>query len=134
MLLTHGVSPIRVHHALNQWEKRKFDYGDADCCQFIAFVVKHLTGKDYAIGFQYKSEAEADLLIKREGELVDFIGNILGKPSAQLTDGDPCVVAAPIVGQVCGIKLGNKVVCLTTGGFAQIPDKYLVCGWSVLSA
>ena len=67
---------MRVHAALNKWQKRDFKYGDADCCQFIAFVVKDLTGKDYSAGFQYESEAQAELLVGREGELVDFIGSI----------------------------------------------------------
>jgi hypothetical protein len=122
---------MRVHTALNKWQKRDFKYGDADCCQFIAFVVKELTGKDYSAGFQYESEAQAELLVGREGELVDFIGSILGEPSEELKDGDPCIVAAPIVGQVCGIKLRDNVVCLTSKGFTQIPDRYLVSGWSV---
>ena len=122
---------MRVHAALNKWQKRDFKYGDADCCQFIAFVVKELTGKDYSVGFEYESEAQAELLVGREGELVDFIGSILGEPSEELKDGDPCIVEAPIVGQVCGIKLRDKVVCLTGKGFAQIPDRYLVSGWSV---
>ena len=122
---------MRVHDALNKWQKRDFQYGDADCCQFIAFVVKELTGKDYSTNFKYQSEAEAELLIKRQGELVDFIGSILGKPSLRLKDGDPCIVAAPIIGQICGIKLRDKVVCLTDKGFTQIPDSYLLSGWSV---
>ena len=122
---------MRVHAALNKWQRRQFKYGDADCCQFIAFVVKDLTGKGYAANFHYESEAQAQVLIGREGELVEFIGSILGEPSRELKDGDPCVVTAPIVGQVCGIKLNDKVVCLTNKGFAQIPDRYLISGWSV---
>ena len=122
---------MRVHAALNKWQRRQFKYGDADCCQFIAFVVKELTGKDYAANFHYESEAQAEVLVGREGELIDFIGSILGEPSRELKDGDPCVVTAPIVGQVCGIKLKDKVVCLTNKGFAQIPDRYLISGWSV---
>ena len=69
---------MRVHAALNKWQRRQFKYGDADCCQFIAFVVKELTGKDYAANFHYESEAQAEVLVGREGELVDFIGSILG--------------------------------------------------------
>lgn len=131
MSLAHVVSTMRVHQALNRWEKRDFSYGDADCCQFIAFVVKELTGKDYSTGFKYESEAQADAIVAREGDLVDFIGTILGASSEELNDGDPCIVEAPIVGQVCGIKLRDKVVCLTSKGFAQIPDRYLVAGWTV---
>ena len=121
---------MRVHAALNKWQRRQFKYGDADCCQFIAFVVKELTGKDYAANFHYESEAQAQVLIGREGELVDFIGSILGKPSRELKDGDPCVVSLPIVDQICGIKLGDYVVCLTSRGMARVPERYVVAGWS----
>jgi hypothetical protein len=122
---------MRVHAALNKWQKRDFKYGDADCCQFIAFVVKELTGKDYSAGFQYESEAQAELLVGREGELVDFIGSILGKPSEIIKDGDPCVVDLPIIGQVCGVKLSDKVVCLTAKGMTNISQRYIVAGWSL---
>ena len=122
---------MNVHAALNKWQRREFKYGDADCCQFIAFIVKDLTGKDYASDFHYESEAQAEVLVGREGELVDFIGSILGQPIEQPEDGDPCIVDLPIVGQVCGIKLKDSVVCLTTKGMKTIPDRYLIAGWSV---
>lgn len=131
MSLAHGADAMRVHQALNRWEKRDFSYGDADCCQFVAFVVEQLTGKDYSAGFKYESEAQADLIVAREGDLVDFIGSILGASSEELSDGHPCIVEAPIVGQVCGIKLRDQVVCLTSKGFVEIPDHYLVAGWVV---
>lgn len=122
---------MKVYAALNKWKRREFSYGDADCCQFAAFIVKELTGKDYAEQFKYESEAQAEVLIGREGELVDFIGSILGKASSDLKDGDPCIVDIPIAGQVCGIKLSDRVVCLTEKGMIRIPDRYLIAGWSV---
>ena len=122
---------MRVHLALNKWQRRQFKYGDADCCQFTAFVVKELTGRDYSSQFEYASEAEAELIVGRKGELVDFIASVLGKASSDLKDGDPCVVDIPIAGQVCGIKLSDKIVCLTEKGMVRIPDRYLIAGWSV---
>ena len=122
---------MKVYAALNKWKRREFSYGDADCCQFAAFIVKELTGKDYSEHFKYESEAQAEVLIGREGELVDFIGSILGKASSDLKDGDPCIVDIPMIGQVCGIKLSDNVVCLTEKGMTQIPDRYLVAGWSL---
>ena len=122
---------MRVHNALNKWKRREFSYGDADCCQFAAFIVKELTGKDYSEQFKYESEAQAEVLVGREGELVDFIGSILGDVSSDINDGDPCIVDVPMIGQVCGVKLSDHVVCLTQKGMVQIPDRYLIAGWSV---
>jgi len=120
-----------VQTALNKWRRRQFDYGDADCCQFAAFIVNEMTGKNYAADFKYESEAQAEVIIGREGELVDLITSVLGEPSDDLKDGDPCVLDLPVIGQVCGIKYQGSVVCLTTKGMKQLPDRYLIQGWSV---
>ena len=120
-----------VQMALNSWKRRQFEYGDADCCQFAAFIVKEMTGKDYISQFTYDSEEKANELIGSEGALVNLVGTVLGEPSDDLKDGDPCVVDLPVIGQVCGIKYQSSVVCLTTKGMKQIPDRYLIHGWSV---
>jgi len=117
--------------ALNSWKRRQFEYGDADCCQFAAFIVKEMTGKDYISQFTYDSEEKANELISSEGELVNLVGTVLGEPSNELKDGDPCVVDLPVIGQVCGVKYKASVVCLTARGMKQIPDRYLISGWSV---
>jgi len=120
-----------VQTALNRWQRRQFNYGDADCCQFAAFIVNEITGKNYASQFKYNSEAQAESIISRKGKLVDLIESVLGEPSDDLKDGDPCVLDLPIIGQVCGIKYQGSVVCLTAKGMKQLPDRYLVLGWSV---
>jgi len=120
-----------VQMALNSWKRRQFEYGDADCCQFAAFIVKEMTGKDYISQFTYDSEEKANELISSEGELVNLVGTVLGEPSNELKDGDPCVVDLPVIGQVCGVKYKASVVCLTARGMKQIPDRYLISGWSV---
>jgi hypothetical protein len=122
---------VNVQTALNSWNRRQFEYGDADCCQFAAFIVKEMTGKDYISQFTYDSEEKANELISGEGALVDLVGTVLGEPSDDLKDGDPCIVDLPVIGQVCGVKYQKSVVCLTTRGMKQIPDRYLIIGWSV---
>ncbi len=122
---------MNVQTALNSWNRRQFEYGDADCCQFAAFIVKEMTGKDYISQFTYDSEEKANELINSEGALVNLVGTVLGEPSDDLKDGDPCVVDLPVIGQVCGVKYQKSVVCLTARGMKQIPDRYLISGWSV---
>lgn len=121
----------RTIQALNAWKKRQFDYGDADCCQFVAHVIKHMSGKDYAEGFAYNSESEAGLLISKFGSLQELITNVLGEPSDNLLDGDPVISCFPIIGETMGVKLSDKIVCLTEKGMAKLPNKYQICGWSI---
>lgn len=92
-------------------------------------MVNELTGKNYAAQFSYRNETEANAIIAREGNLLGFIGSILGKPADTTKDGDPCVLDLPIVGLVCGIRLGQNVVCLTEKGMARIPARYIIAGW-----
>jgi len=117
--------------ALNAWKRRRFDYGDADCCQFVAHVVKHIGGKDYAEGFAYNSESEAGLLISKFGSLKELITSVLGEPSDNLLDGDPVISFFPVTGETMGIKLGDKVVCLTEKGLIKLSNNYQICGWSI---
>lgn len=117
--------------ALNAWKKRKFNYGDVDCCQFVAHVIKHMSGKDYSEAFAYNNEAEANLLISKFGSLQKLITKVLGEPSDNLLDGDPVISCFPIIGETMGIKLGDKIICLTEKGLAKLSNKHQVCGWSI---
>ena len=121
----------RVIQALNAWERREFTYGDADCCQFVAHVIKHISGKDYSAAFAYNDETEANQLIVRFGSLKGLVTEILGNPSDKLLDGDPVISVFPIIGETMGIKLGNNIVCLTEKGLATMPNKYQKSGWSI---
>jgi hypothetical protein len=124
---------LKVLQALNKWEKRAFDYGSVDCCQFAGFVVKELTGKDYLADFHYTSEDEAETIIKNFGELKDTASSVLGDPTkdiSSLNDGCPVIVKMPD-NQVMGIKLDETAICLVKNGFVRIPKEYIVLGWNI---
>lgn len=119
---------FKVLQSLNKWEKRNFDYGNADCCQFAGFVVKDLTGKDYLESFEYNSEDKANEIINGHGDLKATVSSVLGPPTDKIEDGDPCLVKVPY-GELMGIKMGSSVVCLAKRGFVQISEKNIICGW-----
>ena len=124
---------LKVIQALNKWKKREFDYGDADCCQFAAFVVKELTGHDYISSFNYDSVESATEIIKSNGNLKQTVSSVLGEPSKdyhKLPDGSPALVNYN-GSELMGIKLGKNIVCLTKNGFAQIGMKHIVAGWPI---
>ena len=117
--------------ALNEWQKRDFSYGDADCCQFVAHVIKYISNKDYSDVFTYSSEQEANQIISNYGSLQAFITSILGEPADKLQDGDPVLSKFPIIGEALGVKLGQYIVCLTDKGMVRMYNKHQVCGWSI---
>tara|TARA_B100001939_G_C16905983_1_gene602335 strand:- start:821 stop:1216 length:396 start_codon:yes stop_codon:yes gene_type:complete len=126
-------STLNVLQALNKWEKKDFDYGAVDCCQFAGFIVKELTGKDYLADFHYNSETDAESIIKDFGDLEDTAASVLGMPTEDiksLKDGSPVIVKTP-QGQVMGVKLGKTAVCLVHKGMIRIPEEHIASGWDV---
>lgn len=122
---------LRVLQALNKWEKKDFDYGSVDCCQFAGFIVKELTGKDYLADFHYNSEEDAYSIIKSNGDLEDTVSTVLGEPTEDINsipDGSPVILKLPS-GQLLGVKLGKEAVCLTQKGFIRMPSEYIAAGW-----
>tara|TARA_R100001163_G_scaffold65766_1_gene64638 strand:+ start:2818 stop:3189 length:372 start_codon:yes stop_codon:yes gene_type:complete len=118
-------------NAINKWDRRQFNYGDADCCQFTAFIVKQLTGRDYARQFAYSNKVEADALISAKGDLRDFAQSILGEPTGGLKTGDPVIMRVPTIGLAMGILLGDKIVSVCERGLIRVDKRYLVCGWAL---
>ena len=113
---------IDTAKALNAWNKRRFDYGDADCCQFARFVVREMTGVDHMSPFNYSSEGEAQLIIDRHGSLGETVAS---------HDGAPVLLRLPHVDEVLGIWHNGKAVALTAGGFITVAAKYAQRGWNV---
>lgn len=125
---------MRVYAALNKWKRQPFDYGNADCFQFACFIIKQMTGKDYAYGYDYQSEQEAKKVIDRVGKtgsLSDALDNVFGNRTDDPRDGDPCVVKVPLVGEATGVKAKGFIVCLTEKGLTRVPMRYFLTGWRV---
>lgn len=119
-----------VRWAISSWKRRNFNYGDADCCSFVAHVASELTGRDYRRFITYASEREAYDIIEAHGgfeALMDSVFKVRGEPQ----EGDPCLLNIPIVGEIMGIKYQNSVVCVTKHGLTQIKERYIVRSWNL---
>ncbi len=124
---------IKVLQALNKWERKDFDYGSIDCCQFTGFIVKELTGKDYLVDFHYNSEEDAGTIINGFGDLIDTASSVLGNSTTdtdRLPDGSPVIVVLNGI-QIMGVKLSDTAVCLVKKGMIRIPSDHIKVGWDV---
>ena len=124
---------IKVLQALNKWERKDFDYGSVDCCQFTGFIVKELTGKDYLADFHYNSEDDAGTIINGFGDLIDTASSVLGNSTTdtdRLPDGSPVIVVLNGI-QIMGVKLSDTAVCLVKKGMIRIPSDHIKVGWDV---
>ena len=122
---------LKVMKALNKWEKRDFALGDADCCQFLAFMVEELTGNRWGAEYRYKTQPEADRIIAENDGMAGLISKYLGEPRQPEKDGDPCLVELPIIGELMGVKLGKDVVCLVKTGFVRVAGRHIKLGWVI---
>lgn len=119
-----------VVRAINSWRRREFDYGDSDCCSFVAHVASELTGRDYRSFITYNNEQEAYDIIRSHGSfgaLMDSVFGNIGEP----IDGDPCLMNLPIIGEIMGIKFKGGVVCVTKSGLIKLDDRYIVRSWNL---
>lgn len=122
---------IEVLKALNKWERRQFEYGSVDCCQFAGFIVNEITGRDYLVDFDYNSEDTANKIISANGDLIKTASLVLGPPTKNVTGlRDGCPVIVDLKGlQIMGIKLGLDAVCLLTKGLVRVPVSHALVGW-----
>lgn len=125
-----AVSSTCVRRAISSWRRRDFNYGDADCCSFIAHVASELTGCDYRRFITYANESEAYGIIEAHGGFEALMDSVFGEP-CDPDQGSPCMVDIPISGKLMGIKYQDKVVCVTSKGLAQIPERYIIRGWKL---
>lgn len=119
-----------IRNALNTWKRRDFDYGDSDCCSFVAHISSELTGRDYKAYITYNNEKEAYSIIDSHGGFEQLMDSVFGEPNDPKL-GDPCMVDIPISGKVMGIKYTDGVVCVTKKGLTIIPERYIIRGWNL---
>ena len=119
--------------ACNTWDKRAFQYGDADCCQFTGHVIREITGIDYMKLFDYENEPETQSIIDYHGGLEKAVETLLGKPTTlnNLQAGAPVLFKAPIMDQALGVRFGIFIVGLSHRKIVRVSEKYFVHGWAL---
>lgn len=132
LTLANGRKQLTLK-AFNNWQKRAFQYGDADCCQFAGHVIKEITGIDYMKSFSYSTEDEAKEIIRNEGGFVSAVTEFLGDPApiSVLQDGDPVLIEMQPMGQLMGVLFGKHVVCLSEKKMVRINGRHITHGWAV---
>ncbi len=90
-----------VYAAMNSWRPTEFSWGRFDCCQFVAHVLREMTGRDL-IPWRYTSEREAEHIIDSHGGLTETVTAVLGADPVRvdaLKSGDPVVWVGRMNGQ-----------------------------------
>lgn len=125
--------------ALEKYRDVQFRYGKADCCLFVADVLKETTGRDYAEPWRgYKGKRGALKILAEHAGLAGLATAAFGPMRGPLCArrGDPVLVGPPWIeldeiGEALGIFDGAGVICLTDKGLQRVPLTAVRGAWNV---
>lgn len=120
---------MRYRAAFRLYASEPFTWGRSDCVQFVARVVRHVHGIDYAAGFQYGTRRAAYRILREHGGFSGLLEHILGKPRERVMDGDIVLCDLEKVGEFLGIYMQDRVIAKTTAGAIALPASCISRGW-----
>lgn len=115
---------------------KNFEYGEHDCCLFVARCVDAMCDTDFEKRvkdkYAYQSEQEANQHIANDGGLIEMVNEFLGDPvpRAFAMPGD-VVLLRDNGDAVLGIVEAHNAVAASKGGFISVPLKYAVVAWRI---
>lgn len=132
--------PAKLAEIFAEWQDCKFEWGRADCCQFVGAVGLAITGEDKRALFAgYDSEAGAAALLAQHGGMDGLLTHAFGepKPAAHARRGDVVLVefgSGPQPAIVdgawcCAPALGGGLARRRIFGQRGMPDA--VSSWSI---
>lgn len=131
---------LRLQKVLNDWETRKFKWGESDCVHFAGACLEAITGEDPLEDLAvYSNEAEALSLIENLGgslrKAVDIILNVQSADNAP-DKGDLVLAERTIRGRTgpgLGICLGPHCAFVGRKRLERIPTNDCLCSWEIPS-
>lgn len=107
---------------IEKYQKTPFEYGPADCCQFVGECVESLRGYNPAKWFDYNCESGANELINSYGGLEELVTANLGRPIFHdYKDGDIALYDQKDGSQILGIVEGDEVILRSVKGLVRWP-------------
>ena len=131
--MRHPDWPGRLDAVVSAAARRRFRYGDFDCCLFAADVVNAITGVDRAAELRgYRSRRQALVILERAGGFVPLVTRLLGPaiPAAQAGRGD-VIFGYPIVDGAVGVCLGRSVAFAGPKGVSFYPRSVAALAWRI---
>lgn len=111
--MRHADWPQRLAAHIESAGSQEFEYGTADCCQFVAGAVAAMTGADPRELFPpYASEAEAQAILDTHGGLAGLLSHAFGEPvhKSSMGRGDVSLVAGPDGALCAAVWTGTRAV------------------------
>ena len=122
-----NISQVLLH-----FSNTKFSYnGMADCCVFAGEIVKAIHGYNPMASFNYTNKAEAIRAIRKSGDLVQAVTEILGEPLTVegAEDGDILVAMQTDGEWIVGVALDGRMAVKTKASLMDWPLEFAEYRW-----
>lgn len=124
---------MSINQIIARWEQRPFERGVTDCCAFVNYVVKEITGRDCLP--YYKDDLGALDIIDRHASLKNAVTHYFGKAPVDvglLVPGDIALLEIAD-NQTIGIVMdtGNVAVIFEGAGLRETSMGFVDEGWQV---
>ena len=130
--------PSLLEQELQARMRRKFEWGQQDCCTFASALVAAMTGVNIARMFgPYKSQVGAARILKRVGGVIGLMQRVAER--FQLTQlpgvlyarrGDVCLIKTAD-GDALGICIGASVAGAGVDGVELVPLNSAMRAWRI---
>lgn len=115
---------------IEDYKTRPFEWGEADCCLFVADALAALYGKDYAAPFRgkYTTEKGAYKLLKKYDGIEGYLDGLFERvPVAFAQRGD--IIKVGDTAFSVGIVSGREAYFMDVNGVKNIPTSKGVIAW-----
>lgn len=126
-----------VTRIINDYERGRFEYGVNDCCQFSAFVVRRLTGRNLLARVDYQGETAAEAYIAEQGGLEAAVTGQVGHDPVSLEELRPgdLVLWSMRGRDGIGVAIRHGAMTFATvtegGDLVLLPRGFARLGWRV---
>lgn len=118
---------------LEEWSRKPFAWGSADCVRFAARWVELHTGADPMAGYDYASALEAARVLREGGGLERLVSRVLGPLQRDRRGMEPgaVVLSAFGLGQTLGIAATPRVFVVRSElGLVPVQAELAIGWWS----
>lgn len=121
-----------IEHVIERWQRRAFDYGEADCCQFVGECIEAVTNWNPMSAIPvYSNEHEANMTIAALGGLEAAITTVLGiKPFYAYDSTKPGVTLHELPDrELCGFLWRGRCIVRTKRGVTDWSPRLIKRVW-----
>lgn len=109
-------------NVLLSYKTRSFEWGESDCCLFVADCIKAQVDVDPAAAYRgkYKTEIGAKKALVKYGSLEELLDSLFGRVDFKLAKRGDAVMFQSELGTTMGILWNGNIYSMGESGITQV--------------